>query len=624
VTLSAFALLARTSSAQITQLVSADASGAEGRYRSFDCSISADGRFVAFASDATNLVPGDTNGHTDIFVRDRRRHTIERVSVDSNGAQANGPSWNSSVSPDGRYLAFVSGASNLVPGDTNEVADVFVADRSTGTIERISVDSNGAQAEGVIGSFGPIGLSADGRYVTFVSYATNLVPGDTNGQSDVFVRDRQRGVTERVSVSSEGQQGNGTSSSPSISGDGRYVAFRSGSSNLVHGAHWGVYLHDRASGETEVVCVDGNSPAISADGHCVAFANSEYIDHVGVYVRDLRTGTTELVSADSSGAPTTASTFAPSISADGRYVAFGSYATNLVSGDANGFSDVFVRDRRSATTRLVSIDSNGVQGNGSSGDLGLCISADGREVAFASNASNLVPDSQSWWTQVFVHDASAEIDSLHAPRVTPDELDAISTMRAIAAAQAELKANASIDTNGDGVGEYGYFAELAGTFPVRVSNGGVPAAGSSPDDLLNPALLPAAFGSIRDGFASSSGYLFEMFLPTANAGGVYVSAVSEDLEGGKRHPPFPDPANGAELWCCYAWPIKVSATSLRAYFINQDGVLLQWMNHCYTPYSGAIKWPQFDEAYQLPDMSSPLRVDQAGGNDDTIWTEVWY
>ena len=142
-------------------------------------SISADGRYVAFISDASNLVPGDTNGVTDIFVYDRQTGTIERVSVAADGTQGNGGSCQPSISADGRYVAFSSYASNLVPGDTNGISDVFVYDRQTDTIERVSVAADGTQGNSY--SWQPASISADGRYVAFSSFASNLVPGDTNG-----------------------------------------------------------------------------------------------------------------------------------------------------------------------------------------------------------------------------------------------------------------------------------------------------------------------------------------------------------------------------------------------------------------------------------------------------------
>ena len=185
-------------------------------------SISADGRYVAFYSAASNLVPGDTNGTCDIFVYDRQTDTIERVSVAADGTQGNGQSTGPSISADGRYVAFYSAASNLVPGDTNGMSDIFVYDRQTDTIERVSLAADGTQGNG--SSVGR-SISADGRYVAFYSIASNLVPGDTNGTCDIFVYDRQTDTIQRVSVAADGTQGNDNSADSSISADGRYVAF---------------------------------------------------------------------------------------------------------------------------------------------------------------------------------------------------------------------------------------------------------------------------------------------------------------------------------------------------------------------------------------------------------------
>jgi Tol biopolymer transport system component len=215
-----------------TTRVSVASDGAQGNGDSECPSISADGRYVAFASLASNLVPGDTNGRMDIFVHDRLTGQTTRVSVASDGTEGNGDSGFPSISADGRYVAFASLASNLVPGDTNGTWDVFVHDRLTGQTTRVSVASGGAQGNG--DSRFP-SISADGRYVAFQSYASNLVPGDTNGVLDVFVHDRLTGQTTRVSVASDGTQGDSYSFGSSISADGRYVAFASYASNLVPG-----------------------------------------------------------------------------------------------------------------------------------------------------------------------------------------------------------------------------------------------------------------------------------------------------------------------------------------------------------------------------------------------------
>ena len=350
----------------ITERVSVDSSGAQvtcsGGESSFP-SISADSEDVAFLSNSTNLVTGDTNSVRDVFVRDRTGGITERASVSSSEVQANYESAWSSISADGRYLSFDSLSTNLVSGDTNGRRDVFVRDLQTGTTERVSVNSSEVQHNGLYSSVSSI--SADGRYVAFTSDATNLITGDDNGSiSDIFVRDRQSGTTSRVSVNSSGTGGDGASMIPYISADGRYVAFLSDATNLVTGdSSWtrDIFVHDRQTGNTEWVSVNSNeipgdnhswSASISADGRYVAFessaANLATGDSNGVrdiFVRDLQTGTTERVSIDGSGAQGNGDSIAPSISGDGRYVAFESAADNLVFGDTNGVSDIFVRDR---------------------------------------------------------------------------------------------------------------------------------------------------------------------------------------------------------------------------------------------------------------------------------------
>ncbi|MFN0009140.1 MAG: TolB family protein [Planctomycetota bacterium] len=419
--------LAEAAAGQVTRRVSVDSSGVQGNgfSGSFDISISADGRYVAFPSLATNLVPGDTTGEWDIFVRDRHSGTTERVSVDSSGVPGNSSIGDSAISADGRYVAFDSLSLNLVPGDTNGQVDIFVRDRQSGTTERVSVDSSGAQATG--GGAHP-SISADGRYVAFSNNAANLVGGDTNGWRDVFVRDRQAATTERVSLDSSGAQGNNVSTRPSISADGRWVAFGSSATNLVLGdtnAVHDAFVRDRQLGTTERVSLDSSGAqgddrsgftgiSISANGRYVAFeslaTNLVPGDTNGVrdvFVRDRQSGTTERVSLDSSGAQGNGESSNPRISADGRSVAFDSAATNLVPGDTNGTHDVFIRDRQSGTTERANLDSSGAQGNGSSGLDCISISADGRYVAFDSLATNLVPGDTNGFNDIFVRDRAA-------------------------------------------------------------------------------------------------------------------------------------------------------------------------------------------------------------------------
>jgi Tol biopolymer transport system component len=281
--------------------VNVSSAGAEANGFSFNPSVSADGRFVAFDSEASSLVAGDLNGASDVFVHDRRTGRTRRVSVRSTGAEGNDESFSPSVSADGRFVAFDSDASTLVAGDLNGAGDVFVHDRRTGRTTRVSLNSAGAGGNGE--SINP-SISAGGRFVAFQSSASNLVAGDDNGFSDVFVRDRRTGRTRRMSLRSSGAEGNNGSVDPSVSADGRFVAFQSLASNLVAG--------------------DAN-------------------DVGDVFVRDRRMGRTSRVSVSSAGAEGDNGSVDPSISADGRLVAFVSDASNLVAGDGNGILDVFVR-----------------------------------------------------------------------------------------------------------------------------------------------------------------------------------------------------------------------------------------------------------------------------------------
>jgi|RhiMethySRZTD1v2_1073278.scaffolds.fasta_scaffold17610_2 Tol biopolymer transport system component len=349
----------RDRQAGTTSRVSVPTGGGQANDFSDVPAISADGRFVAFISAASNLVPGDTNGVFDVFVRDRQAATTSRVSVASGGGPANGTSFNPSISADGRFVAFSSAASNLVAGDSNDSNDVFVFDRQTATTTMVSVRSNGGQANN--GSSTP-SISGDGGSVAFVSVASNLVSGDTNRMADVFVHDRQSGTTSRVSVSSDGHQAaKRRSDSPSISADGRFVAFVSLASNLVA---------DDTFGKADV------------------------------FVHDRQTGATSMVSLRTNGAQVDWPSLDPSISADGRYVAFRSGAAKLVAGDTNGKPDEFVHDRQTGTTSRVSVRTNGGQANGNS-DV-ASISADGRFVAFDSFASNLVAGDTNGVSDVFV------------------------------------------------------------------------------------------------------------------------------------------------------------------------------------------------------------------------------
>jgi Tol biopolymer transport system component len=344
-----------------TECASLNLSGVPGGFDAVVPSISGDGRYVVFQSLDADLVTGDTNGFIDIFVRDRQNGTTERVSVSSTGVQANQDCGYPSISADGRYVAFASTANNLVASDTNAASDVFVHDRQTGATERVSVSSAGLQ--GNLGS-GFAALSGNGRYAAFQSDATDLVANDINGSTDIFVRDRQNGTTERASLDSFGQAWSGDSRSPSISGDGRFVAFESDAAFLVPNdtnTHTDIFVHDSRNGTTERVSVntagvqgdrDSDQASISADGLCVAFYSAATNFYPGdtnlrydAFVHDRQSGVTECASVNGAGAQGDYDSFTPSISADGNFVGFQSYATNLVAGDTNVASDIFVRER---------------------------------------------------------------------------------------------------------------------------------------------------------------------------------------------------------------------------------------------------------------------------------------
>jgi uncharacterized repeat protein (TIGR01451 family) len=375
-----------------------------------DSVISADGRFVVFSSFASNLVAGDTNGTGDIFVRDRATNQTTRVSVNSSGVQGNDYSGRKmAISANGRYVAFVSKASNLVAGDTNGAEDVFVRDRWANLTTRVSVSSAGAQ--GTERSQDPA-ISADGRYVAFTSYASNLVAGDTNGSSDIFVRDRVANQTTRVSVNSGGGEGNYHSDSSAISADGRFVAFESEDNDVFVSD---IFVRDRATKQTTKVSIFGSigywgsfSPAISADGRYVVFTSvlGGDVPIGNVFVYDRATYRRTRVSVGNGEWPISYDNSARAISADGRYVSFVTETYNWTTGDST--RDIFVRDLAVNQTTLVSVNSGGMPGNNFSNNP--TISADGRYVAFQSYASNLVAGDTNGGTgpysgsDVFVHD----------------------------------------------------------------------------------------------------------------------------------------------------------------------------------------------------------------------------
>ena len=349
---------------------SVNSAGVEGNDASFAPALSGDGRYVMFESNASNLVPGDTNNLADIFVRDNRTHAVERVNVDSSGAiQANGNSQAGDISKDGRYVSFTSLASNLVPGDTNGHGDAFVHDRVTGVTERVSPDALGVQLVDTH-------LSADGRYVLFVSGSLYRVDRETDAVTHV---------------------GGCVYSSGSLSDDGRYVTYDRA---CISNAHSVVVIDLQTSIETLVATYSliDTEPVISGNGRFVAYQQVRYGPpetlHIEIRVRDLQTGTDEFVNDLPPGATATVQ----AISADGRYVA---YETDegVSPDDTNGRDDIYVADSHTGTVLVVrSAAGKTAPEGGSDAD----ISADGRYVAFTSYASNLVPNDTNGTGDVIV------------------------------------------------------------------------------------------------------------------------------------------------------------------------------------------------------------------------------
>lgn len=456
-----------------TICISVTPHGSVGERGSSQPAASAGGRYVSFTSDAENLVAGDANRQDDIFVRDTVTGQTRLVSAAADGTQGNGPSCQvSSISLDGRYVAFESWASNLVPGDTNNKCDIFIKDMETGYISRVSVATGGAEGNG--GSRNPA-ISADGRYIAFESDASNLVPGDTNGAVDIFVHDRLTGVTKRVSVNSSGEQATGDinfqysgSRSPSINADGRYVAFVSLASNLVPGDTNGfqdVFLHDLETGATSMVSKRGDvlasghsfNPSLSADGRYISFESgaSNLVDGdtnncTDIFVYERVTGQLSLVSVGSDGSQGDYDSYDARISADGRFVAFESRATNLVTEDTDDWEDTFLHDRLTGETLRVSVSSGGTGGDQFSHGA-PSISPDGGYVAFTNYSGNLVPDDDNWEPDVFLRGPLLPADT--GPPSVPGNV--------AAAAAGFSQARIDWDASTDNVWVMGYFVYRA-------------------------------------------------------------------------------------------------------------------------------------------------------------------
>jgi Tol biopolymer transport system component len=419
-----------------TALVSKSELGEATDGRAIEPNVSNDGRYVAFSSYATNVVENDTNGHHDIFVRDTLTGTTERISLSSDGVEGIGPSLDPAISGDGRFVAFESRASNLVEGDTNETIDVFVHDRLNGTTRRISVSNEGIEGES---DSRDASISQDGRFIAFISLARNFYEPDSYYGWQIYVHDQNTSMIEMVSVNDAGIPGNWSAVSSDISGNGRFVALESYANNLSPGdtsTGLDIFVRDLVAQTTERVSVDsegsfppipipGNSfnPTISHDGRFVAFESTgTYLvdedtnDKIDIILRDRLEGATTLVSLGENGVQGNEDSLKPSISGDGRYIVFEGRADNFVQNDINLEVDIFMRDRILGLTSRVSVGALGEEANDSNYEPH--ISNDGRYLVYRSESTNLGEHDES----PFAHIVAAAVTRIGVTGIVPDNL----------------------------------------------------------------------------------------------------------------------------------------------------------------------------------------------------------
>ncbi len=578
-----------------TTRVSVGPGGVQANDYSFLASISGDGRYVVFDSYATNLAASCTNGHDQIFVRDRQNGTTTCASLSSAGVQGNNESSPALISNNGRYVAFASRSSNLVGDDTNFSYDIFVRDLQGNTTERVSVSSSEEQAYNGAEQFG-LAISADGRYVAFASGSANLVDDDSNGAVDIFVRDRQAGTTARVSVGSSGVQGNGDSLYAAISSDGRYVAFQSCADNLV-------------SGDT--------------NGQC------------DLFVRDRQNNTTRRVAMGYDGSePNGSLVDLLSISADGRYVTFTSWASNLVPGD-NGADDVFVHDCQSGDTWLVSVAADGQDRDDNSRNP--VISGDGSTIAFESTAANLVAGDTNGETDIFVR-ARGSAPTYPALAASPSSLPAddattttVTLLRATPGHTVRLlSSRGALDTfaNPSGVvnsnGQYATTLRSAAagaavvtardltsgaTLPASVQVTFTPTGGS---EELPPQSGPLAIAAVRSTYPLGGRYLQGLSAPntiavTVDWRGATPGRVAFTLNGATHSEPAS--STGASYTLDMGHALRSGQNSLRIVAYSTDGLASQPVD--YAPYSVAA--PLWLSGLQAVGSIAPLALGGSWG-----------
>lgn len=395
-------------------LVSIRSDGKMANGDSMDPHISYDGRYVVFDSSASNLATPDTNNQWDVLLKDMQTGSLLKVSSSEFGSEANSMSAYPFISGDGQYVIFSSGASNLVPGDTAGTADVFVKNIQSGQVIWLTHGSDSTAGNSLAGS----ALSLDGHYAAFFSSYNNIVIGDNNNGADVFWGDVSSDTLLRVNTDSQNHETTPVQSARlSITGDGRYVVFDSSADSLVsHDTNYqeDVFLKDRQTGEIYLISrgdseANGGSynPFIAANGRYIVFHSyatnltpNDRNQHADVFLKDMETGLITRLSTSLTGTEGNDNSYQPSLSAEGRYAVFVSDASNLVSGDNNHVSDVFVKDTQTGAIAALSVSAQGVFGNGASD--WVSISGDGRYCVFQSTASNLTGQENYSGYDVFI------------------------------------------------------------------------------------------------------------------------------------------------------------------------------------------------------------------------------
>ncbi|NOQ64221.1 MAG: DUF4214 domain-containing protein [Methyloprofundus sp.] len=401
-------------SLSITQLFTADvsamtsiadisANGVIGNSSAILPSLSADGRFIAFASYANNLLAGTRSEDMQIYLYDKEQGSIALVSKNMFGKANNASNGKPEISADGQYITFATAASDMDDQDTlNKLKDVFVYDRVTEQVSRVSSASELGLSEFPV-------ISANGRFISYQSTIDDIVANDNNGTSDVFVYDRLQNISTRISLSFTGKEGRNESTRPSISADGRYITYQSDASNLVAGDNnrsSDVFVYDRNTEEVALVSRstagawgsdDSVKPVISADGRFISYTSESDNLSSGarlnknpkIFVYDRENGVTSLATINSLGELSNGRSFRSAISSNGRFVSYNSDATNLVAGNIINVSNIFVRDRLHAETTRISYKFDGFETESASNYSS--ISAHGEFIAFHSADPDLVP-----------------------------------------------------------------------------------------------------------------------------------------------------------------------------------------------------------------------------------------